>query len=140
MEREAQAKVVASVWGSRMYSIPCRASCFALVYFEETVEFNSFFQIDRLNSTVFQTDRGKTASAARNTFYPPNRRDDLCLFFDLHSYLCSYSSRRLAGMFCAGGQEGKDVCFGIQLVHIVTAHNSQPNVHMHSSTSAPTDY
>ena len=50
MVREAKAKVVASffVGGGRIYSIPCRASCFALVGdgLEETVEFILFFQID----------------------------------------------------------------------------------------------
>ena len=30
MKTEEKAKVVASVWGERIYSIPCRASCFAL--------------------------------------------------------------------------------------------------------------
>ena len=40
----------------RFCLIPCRASCFALVDLEETVEFILFFQ----------TDRGKTASAAKN--------------------------------------------------------------------------
>ena len=56
MEREAKAKVVASVWGPDFCSIPCCTICFASVSFEETVEFILFFQVDR----------GKTASAARN--------------------------------------------------------------------------
>ena len=30
MKTEEKAKVVASVWGVRFYSIPCHASCFAL--------------------------------------------------------------------------------------------------------------
>ena len=55
METEGKAKVVASVLGGK---VPCRASCFASVYLEESVKFNRFFQIDRLNSTV--------SSAARN--------------------------------------------------------------------------
>ena len=37
--------------GGRIYSIPCRASCFALVYLEETVEFNRFFQFDTDTTT-----------------------------------------------------------------------------------------
>ena len=40
----------------KIYPIPCRASCFASVNLEETVEFILFLQIDR----------GKTVSAARN--------------------------------------------------------------------------
>ena len=56
MEREAKAKVVASVWGADFVQFPCRASCFASVDLEETVEFILFFQIDRC----------KIASAARN--------------------------------------------------------------------------
>ena len=55
METEEKAKVVGAVWGDRIYSISCRASCFASVYLEEKDEFNLFFQIDR----------GKTASEAR---------------------------------------------------------------------------
>ena len=31
MKTEAKAKVVASVWGGRICSIPCRASCFVSV-------------------------------------------------------------------------------------------------------------
>ena len=42
MKTEAKAKVVASVWGGRICSIPCRASCFVLVILKETVEFNRF--------------------------------------------------------------------------------------------------
>ena len=42
--------------GGRIYSIPCRASYFALVYLEEQGELNLFFQI------VW----GKTAGAAKN--------------------------------------------------------------------------
>ena len=42
--------------GDRIYSVPCRASCFALVDLEEKVEFILFFHIDR----------GKIASAAGN--------------------------------------------------------------------------
>ena len=55
MEREAKAKVVARLFGGRIYSIPCRTGCFALVDLEEKVD-SSFFLIDR----------GKIASAARN--------------------------------------------------------------------------
>ena len=40
----------------RIFSFPCRASCYALVHLKEKVEFIQFFQIDR----------GKTTSAARN--------------------------------------------------------------------------
>ena len=71
MEREAIAKVVASVWGGRIYAIPCRASCLALVDLEEKVEFILFFQINK---------RGKEF----NKFCPLNRHDDLCLCFCLH--------------------------------------------------------
>ena len=42
--------------GGKTYSIPWGSSCYVSVYLEETVELNSFFQIDR----------GKTAGAARN--------------------------------------------------------------------------
>ena len=45
MEREAKAKVVASVSGGKICSISCRASCFAFVYLDETFEFNGFLQI-----------------------------------------------------------------------------------------------
>ena len=38
--------------GGRMCSIPFRASCFASVDLKEKDEFNRFFQIDQLNSTV----------------------------------------------------------------------------------------
>ena len=61
--------------GGRTCSISCRASCFAAVDLEETVEFMLFFQIDR----------GKIVSAARkwtNFAPPPNRH--LCLCFSLH--------------------------------------------------------
>ena len=34
-ETEAKAKVVASVWGDRIYSVPCWASYFASVDLEE---------------------------------------------------------------------------------------------------------
>ena len=43
METEAKAKVVASILGGRIYSIPCRASCFASGDLEEKVEFILFF-------------------------------------------------------------------------------------------------
>ena len=50
IELEDKAKVVASpLFGGQN---PCRASCFASVYLEQTVEFNCLFQIDRLSSTV----------------------------------------------------------------------------------------
>ena len=42
MEREAKTKVCL---GDKIWSISCRASCFASVYLEETVEFNRFFRI-----------------------------------------------------------------------------------------------
>ena len=48
MEREAKTKVVASVLGGKIYSIPCHASCFTSVDLAETVEFNRFFQLDRV--------------------------------------------------------------------------------------------
>ena len=44
MEREAKAKVVASVGGGRIYSISYHASCFASVDVQEKVY---FIQIDR---------------------------------------------------------------------------------------------
>ena len=50
MEREAKAKVVASIWGAKFVQFP------ALVDLEEKVEFMLFFQIDR----------GNTDSRARN--------------------------------------------------------------------------
>ena len=56
MELEDKAKVVESIWGGRICSIPWRSMCFAMVYLKEMVKFILFFQIDR----------GKTASAARN--------------------------------------------------------------------------
>ena len=67
METEGKAKVVSSIWGAKICSIPSRASCFAPVYLEETVKFNRFFQIHL----------DKTASKARNwtNFAPPNRRE-----------------------------------------------------------------
>ena len=39
--------------GGRVCSIPCCVSWFASVNLKEMDEFNRFFQIDRLNSTVF---------------------------------------------------------------------------------------
>ena len=74
METEAKAKVVCL--GTIINSIPCSASCFALVDSEEKVKFILFLQLDE----------GKTASAARNFINsaPPYRRDDLCLCFSLH--------------------------------------------------------
>ena len=53
MGTEANAKVVASVWGAKICSISCRASCSASVYLEETVEFDRFFQIDRATWRFF---------------------------------------------------------------------------------------
>ena len=38
--------------GGKIFSIPCRASCFVSVDLKETVEFNRFFQIDRMNFTT----------------------------------------------------------------------------------------
>ena len=38
--------------GGKICSIPCRASCFDSIDLKETVDFNRFFQLDRLNSTV----------------------------------------------------------------------------------------
>ena len=43
--KEDKAKVVAAVWGERIYSIPCRTSYFAQDDFEESDEFILFFQI-----------------------------------------------------------------------------------------------
>ena len=54
----------------------CRASCFASVQLEQTVEFNSLFQIDWLSSTVCGAKQ-----LARQGFCPRNRGDDLCLVF-----------------------------------------------------------
>ena len=50
MEREDKAKVVASVLGGRICSIPCRASCFTAVYLEEMVEISQSIWKKRLNS------------------------------------------------------------------------------------------
>ena len=88
IELEDKAKVVASDWGTEQN--PCRASCFASVFLKQTVEFNhppclaSCFGSVLLKQTVefhslFQKDRGKTASAARILFLI--RCDDLCLVF-----------------------------------------------------------
>ena len=46
IETEGKAKVIASVWGDRIFSIPCRASCFVSVNLKQTVELNRFFQKD----------------------------------------------------------------------------------------------
>ena len=35
-------------FGDKIYSIPCRARCFTSVDLAETVEFNRFFQLDRV--------------------------------------------------------------------------------------------
>ena len=41
IETEGKAKVVASVWGAEFVQfLAARASCFALVYLEETAEFS----------------------------------------------------------------------------------------------------
>ena len=46
MEKEPEAKVVASVWGVEFFQI-LRASCFSSVDLEDNFEFILFFQIDR---------------------------------------------------------------------------------------------
>ena len=70
-DTQAKAKVGTSVWGGKIYSIPCRASCFALVYLEENFELIIFFQIDR----------EKTASAVRNYINsPPKKKADATTF------------------------------------------------------------
>ena len=63
----------------KICSIPCRAWCFALVDLEKKKEFNLIFQIDQ----------GKTASAAKNltnSACPANRRDDLCIVFQIRHF------------------------------------------------------
>ena len=70
----------------RVCSIPCRASCFALVYLEETVEFNRFFQIDRLNST----------ESSKYVDCPPNRHDGICLCFFRHPSSMPYTAEAKA--------------------------------------------
>ena len=41
------------IFGGKMCSISCRASCFASVDFEERVEFILFFQIDRAKKKIW---------------------------------------------------------------------------------------
>ena len=76
METEDKAKVVESVLGGKMCSIPCYTSCFVSVYLGETVDVILFFQMDR----------GKTAIARQEIeqILPPNRYNDLCLVFCFH--------------------------------------------------------
>ena len=60
MEREAKAKVVASIWGAKFFQFLAALSCFGIngrfawAYLEETVKFDRFSLIDL----------GKIASAA----------------------------------------------------------------------------
>ena len=73
--------------GVRIYSIPCRASCFAMVlknrlnssfFSNYPSAIHSFIQ----NFPMHNSQRGKEF----NKLFPPNRSDDLCLFF------CPYPS------------------------------------------------
>ena len=76
---------------------PCRASCFASVFFKQMVEFKHLFQKDQGKTTsvvrgtvehnrLFQIDRGQTASAAR--ILPPKhtRRPSSCLLYQSFFY------------------------------------------------------
>ena len=83
IETKGKAKVVVSVWGAEIVQFLAALAILprsiskkrlnSAGLFEKTVEFNRFFQ----------NDRNKTASTAGNLnkFYPPNRRNDLCLAF-----------------------------------------------------------
>ena len=88
METEGRTKVVTSIWGGggKISSIPCRASCFASVYLEETVEFSQSIWKKRLNSTVSfeSTETKQLARQGIEQISPPNQRDDLCLAFCFH--------------------------------------------------------
>ena len=66
MEREAKAKVVEYVWGKICFT-SFRASCFASVYLEETVEFNRFFPTVNSRST----ESKKLARQEIEQFLPP---------------------------------------------------------------------
>ena len=62
--------------GAKIYSIPCRASCFASVDLKEKDEFN----------LLTKSTKAKQLARKRNwrKLCPPNRRDDLCLCFCFH--------------------------------------------------------
>ena len=85
IELEDKAKVVASVLRRIGGQNPCRASYFVLVFLKQTVEFNhppcrdscfaSIFLKQKVEfNCLFQKDRGKTASVARNLSPSPMRR------------------------------------------------------------------
>ena len=85
MEKEAKAKVVVSVWGAEFFQFLA-----ALAVLSRSIWKN------RMYSTLSsKLTKAKLASAARNWIKsaPPNRRDDLCLRFSLHS--SSSMERRL---------------------------------------------
>ena len=63
--------------GEIFFSIPCRASCFASVSQEDTVEFSQYIWKKWLNSTVSlkSTETKRQRGKEVNKFCPPNRRD-----------------------------------------------------------------
>ena len=93
IDTEGKAKVVAPVWGGRICSIPCRASCFVLVVLKETVELNRFFKIDWLNSTVSskKINAKQLARQGIKQVMPPKqtRRPLPCLLFPSFFYAAS---------------------------------------------------
>ena len=66
IKTEEKAKVVASASGGRIYSIPCRASCFAQDDFGEYDELHQDCKRKGLIKHIFHNLPGKKASAARN--------------------------------------------------------------------------
>ena len=70
---------------SGIYSIPCRASCWALDDLNNRMNCTMTLRKERLNSSSNPQNRpiGKTAIMARNSMNsaPPNSSDDLCLCF-----------------------------------------------------------
>ena len=82
IKTEEKAKVVASVWGDPIYSIPCRASCFEPGWFWRIGLIHPFL-LNHLGAIhQFKIFLGKTAIARQGIEYiPPNRSDELCLFF-----------------------------------------------------------
>ena len=54
METEPQPQKLSLLFGGRIYSIPCRASCFASVDLEGKVEFLPFFMAGLMKKNILE--------------------------------------------------------------------------------------
>ena len=90
MEREAKAKVVASVWGADFVQFLA-----ALAVLSRSVGNK------RLNSSYSSTSTEAKQLAQQGTeqSLPPNRHDDFCMFFSLHpSFMSKYLGNSLVSV------------------------------------------